>query len=221
MAGASAASDQAFANALSESRLQLTSFARRLSRDREAAEDLVQETLLRAWAARERFEPGTNFRAWTHKILQNLFLSQRRRARFVGDFDEADAERRSAKAETQTTVAELNTIVDLLLQIPATQQHALRMIAFEDLTYEEAAFQTGVAVSTIKTRVHRGREALKALVNGERQARPAPQETGQEEHTPLIGEALKLNAGQKRGAWAAAKAAGLPYLIGRSPEQPS
>jgi RNA polymerase sigma-70 factor (ECF subfamily) len=208
------AADRAFGDALSRLRLRLTSFARWLVRDGEAAEDLVQETLLRAWAARKRLEPGTNLKAWTYAILRNLFLSQRRRARFVGEFDEMEAERRLAQAESQTGAAELNEIVDLLEQIPAAQQQVLRMIVLESLSYEEAAERTGVAVGTIKSQVHRAREALKTLVNGGPEAKPVSLPTRSEALRKAAGVPPESRNRDLRGAWAAAKAAGRPLLIG-------
>ena len=66
----------------------LRAFGRSLSGSRDLADDLVQETLLKAWAARKRFQAGTNMRAWTFIILRNLFLSQMRRARFKGEWDD-------------------------------------------------------------------------------------------------------------------------------------
>lgn len=166
------ATDRAFGRALSNSRSRLTSFARWLVRDRDAAEDLVQETMLRAWASRKQFEPGSNLKAWTFRILRNLFVSQRRRARFVGEFDEGDAERKLAQGETQSGTAQLTELAGWMEQLPAAQQHALRMIAVESLSYEEAAGRAGVSVGTMKSRVYRAREALRAMANGRPQAVP-------------------------------------------------
>ncbi|MEM8827541.1 MAG: sigma factor, partial [Pseudomonadota bacterium] len=69
----------------------LRAFGRSLSGNADTADDLVQETLLKAWAARHRFQAGTNMRAWTFIILRNLFLSQMRRARFKGEWDDFTA----------------------------------------------------------------------------------------------------------------------------------
>ena len=77
-------SDPDFKDQLSAVIPHLRAFGRSLSGSRDLADDLVQETLLKAWAARKRFQAGTNMRAWTFIILRNLFLSQMRRARFKG-----------------------------------------------------------------------------------------------------------------------------------------
>ena len=71
----------------------LRNFARGLCRQRDMADDLVQETLLKAWAAQDRFEPGTSMRAWTFVILRNAYLTDMRRNRFRGEYDEGVAER--------------------------------------------------------------------------------------------------------------------------------
>ena len=80
-------SDPDFKEQLASVIPHLRAFGRSLSGSRDLADDLVQETLLKAWAARKRFQAGTNMRAWTFIILRNLFLSQMRRARFRGEWD--------------------------------------------------------------------------------------------------------------------------------------
>jgi DNA-directed RNA polymerase specialized sigma24 family protein len=79
----------------------LRAFGRSLSGSRDLADDLVQETLLKAWAARKRFQAGTNMRAWTFIILRNLFLSQMRRARFKGEWDDITASKILAAPASQ------------------------------------------------------------------------------------------------------------------------
>src|ERR1044072_2524872 len=86
-------SDKDFKRALPEVHPHLRAFARWLCGCRDRADDLAQETLLRAWAARDRYRAGTNFKAWTFTILRNHFYSEARRARFHGDYDEGMAER--------------------------------------------------------------------------------------------------------------------------------
>src|SRR3546814_3623458 len=77
-----------------------TLFRSSLSGNRDVADDLVQETLLKAWAARKRFQAGTNMRAWTFIILRNLFLSQMRRARFKGEWDELRSEEHTSELQS-------------------------------------------------------------------------------------------------------------------------
>ena len=144
---------------------QLRAFGRSLSGNRDLADDLVQETLMKAWAARSRFQAGTNMRAWTFIILRNLFLSQMRRSRFTGEWDELVADRLLAAPAGQDRQIELGDVERALQHLPASQREALILVGAGGFAYEEAAEICGVAVGTIKSRVARGRVALEALMN--------------------------------------------------------
>ena len=145
---------------------QVRAFGRTLSGDRDLADDLVQETLLKAWAARDRFEAGTNMRAWTFIILRNLFLSQMRRNRFRGEWDDVVAERVLSAPATQDAHVALGDLQRALQYLPEPQREALILIGAGGFGYEEAAEICGVAVGTIKSRVARGRVALEAVMTG-------------------------------------------------------
>ncbi len=146
----------------------LRAFGRSLSGNRDLADDLVQETLLKAWAARKRFQAGTNMRAWTFIILRNLFLSQMRRARFKGEWDEITASRLLAAPASQDRHVELGDMQRALLHLPQPQREALILVGAGGFAYEEAAEICGCAVGTIKSRVARGRVALETLLtNGD------------------------------------------------------
>jgi RNA polymerase sigma factor (sigma-70 family) len=156
-----------------EFKLQLTqviphlrAFGRSLSGSRDLADDLVQETLLKAWAARKRFQAGTNMRAWTFIILRNLFLSQMRRARFKGEWDEITASRLLAAPASQDRHIELGDMQRALMHLPQPQREALILVGAGGFAYEEAAEICGCAVGTIKSRVARGRVALETLLGG-------------------------------------------------------
>ncbi len=142
----------------------LRAFGRSLSGNRDLADDLVQETLLKAWAARKRFQAGTNMRAWTFIILRNLFLSQMRRARFKGEWDDLVADRVLAAPASQDKHVELADMQRALMHLPQPQREALILVGAGGFAYEEAADICGVAVGTIKSRVARGRVALEALM---------------------------------------------------------
>jgi RNA polymerase sigma-70 factor (ECF subfamily) len=144
----------------------LRAFGRSLSGSRDLADDLVQETLLKAWAARLRFQAGTNMRAWTFIILRNLYLSQMRRSRFKGEWDDLVAERLLAAPASQDRHVELGDLQRALLHLPQSQREALILVGAGGFAYEEAAEICGVAVGTIKSRVARGRTALEAIMSG-------------------------------------------------------
>ena len=143
----------------------LRAFGRSLSGSRDLADDLVQETLLKAWAARKRFQAGTNMRAWTFIILRNLFLSQMRRARFKGEWDELTASKILSAPASQDRHIELSDMQRALMHLPQPQREALILVGAGGFAYEEAAEICGCAVGTIKSRVARGRVALEALLS--------------------------------------------------------
>ena len=159
-----ALSDEEFRQQLGLVIPHLRAFGRSLSGNRDTADDLVQETLLKAWAARKRFQAGTNMRAWTFIILRNLYLSQMRRARFKGEWDDLAADRLLAAPASQDKHVELSDMQRALLHLPQPQREALILVGAGGFAYEEAAEICGVAVGTIKSRVARGRVALEALM---------------------------------------------------------
>jgi len=145
---------------------QLRAFGRTLSGNRDSADDLVQEALLKAWAARDRFEGGTNMRAWTFIILRNLFLSQMRRNRFRGEWDQVAADRILSAPAGQDRIVDLGDVHRALQFLPQPQREALILIGAGGFSYDEAAEICGVAVGTVKSRVARGRIALEAAMTG-------------------------------------------------------
>jgi RNA polymerase sigma factor (sigma-70 family) len=158
-------SDPEFKKQLATVIPHLRAFGRSLSGSRDLADDLVQETLLKAWAARQRFQAGTNMRAWTFIILRNLYLSQMRRARFKGEWDDLVADRLLAAPASQDRHVELNDMQRALLHLPQPQREALILVGAGGFAYEEAAEICNVAVGTIKSRVARGRVALESLMS--------------------------------------------------------
>jgi len=138
----------------------LRRYARQLSRDQGDGDDLVQETMARAWAARTRFQPGTNFRAWLFRILRNLFLTNRRRdGRSVSWNPDIDDDRLVTPADQESGVmlADLDAALD---SITPGQAEALVLVTQEGLSYEEAAVRLGVPMGTVRSRVFRARAAV-------------------------------------------------------------
>ena len=160
--------DTVFRTALMAAVPPLRAYARSLAGNADTADDLVQETLAKAWVARARFVPGTNMRAWTHVILRNVFFSLNRRARFAGEWNDFDADLRLAVPAQQDAHVALADLVRAMQQLPADQREALIMIGAGGMTCEDVAALCDCAVGTIKSRVSRARNALRALLeNGQ------------------------------------------------------
>ncbi len=180
-------SDDDFKHELAAVIPHLRAFGRSLSGSRDLADDLVQETLMKAWAARARFQAGTNMRAWTFIILRNHFLSQKRRARFTGEWDDLTADRLLAAPAGQDMQLELADMQRGLMQLPENQREALILVGAGGFAYEEAAEICGVAVGTIKSRVARARVALEEIL--ETGALP-PRASGAEQGSGALNEIM-------------------------------
>ncbi len=142
----------------------LRAFAISLVGKVDSADDLVQETVLKAWANRTRFAAGTNMRAWLFTILRNEFYSVfRKRRREVEDADGLIAGSVAVHPEQHGHMDMIDTQAALAL-LPVDQREALLLVAASDLSYEEAAAVCGVAVGTIKSRVNRARVRLSTLL---------------------------------------------------------
>ena len=129
------------------------------------ADDLVQETLLRALANIDSFQPGTNMSAWLFTILRNLFRSEyRKRRREVEDTDGSYAETLKSQPE-QTSRVEFEEFRTALNKLPDDQREALILVGASGFSYEEAAEICGCAVGTIKSRVNRARTRLSHLLS--------------------------------------------------------
>jgi RNA polymerase sigma factor (sigma-70 family) len=155
---------EAFKNELTRVVPHLRAFARGLCGRPDMADDLVQETLLKAWAAQARFEPGTSMRAWTFVILRNAYLTDMRRNRFRGEYDEGVAERILVAPADQEGPIHLADMHRALLTLPPERREALLLVGAGGFSYEEAAEISGCAVGTIKSRVGRARAALTRMM---------------------------------------------------------
>ncbi len=130
------------------------------------ADDLTQEALIKAWASRDSFTPGTNMRAWLCTILRNVFYSHiRRHAREIQDVEGVHAGKLVAQPEQQGHV-ELQDLAEAMQKLPEDQREALMLVAAAGFSYEEAADICGCAVGTIKSRVSRARQTLLQMFDG-------------------------------------------------------
>lgn len=144
----------------------LRTFSRGLCGWRDMADDMVQDAMLRGWAARASFTPGTNFRAWMFMILRNQFYSTIRKDKRMTSWDPEVAERVLVEAPSQQDAIHLADVARALQQLPPEQREVLLLIGANGASYEEAAEVIGCAIGTIKSRLARGRKALAALIDG-------------------------------------------------------
>jgi RNA polymerase sigma-70 factor (ECF subfamily) len=143
----------------------LRAFAISLSGNGDRADDLVQETLLRALANIDSFQPGSNLPAWLFTILRNLFRSEyRKRRREVEDTDGSYAESLKSHPE-QNSRLEFQEFRAALAKLPPDQREALILVGASGFSYEEAAAICECAVGTIKSRVNRARTRLADLLS--------------------------------------------------------
>src|SRR5487761_2616196 len=138
-------------------------FALSLSRKPDRADDLVQETLMKAWANMASFVPGTNLRAWLFTIQRNIFYSQYRKRREVEDADGHKAAMLSSPP-AQLDHMDFQDFRVALDTLPVDQREALILIGASGMSYEEAAEVCGCAIGTIKSRVNRARVKLAEIL---------------------------------------------------------
>lgn len=143
----------------------LRAFAASLSGSMQLADDLVQDTLLKAWGNSDKFEPGTSLRAWLFTILRNTYYSlYRKRGREVQDSEGTYAERMATHGNQESHL-DLADFRKALAKLPEEQREVLIMVGATGLSYEEAAEICGVAIGTIKSRVNRARTKLAELLS--------------------------------------------------------
>jgi RNA polymerase sigma-70 factor (ECF subfamily) len=143
---------------------QLRAFARTLSGNPTAADDLAQDAVMKAWDARESFEIGTNMKAWTFMILRNQFDSEKRRSWRQTQLDQEAAERTLVAIDDPAAPIALDELRLGLRMLPAEQREALILVGAGGFAYEEAAAICGCAVGTVKSRVSRARRALQLVL---------------------------------------------------------
>jgi len=156
--------DQGFIDGVMAALPALKAFAISLTRDADKAEDLTQDTVLKAISKQETFEEGTNLQAWLFTILRNsYFTTHRKIRREVSDTDGIYAAKLEAipGQEDHLMIGKLQAA---LIRLPPKQRNALLLIGLEGVEYEDAAVELGCAVGTIKSRVNRARTRLAELL---------------------------------------------------------
>jgi RNA polymerase sigma-70 factor (ECF subfamily) len=164
----------------------LYNFAHWLTQNREEAEDLVQETYLKALKGFASFQQGTNFRAWMYRILRNTFLTSRTglSVKMTEPLDlEEDPAALPVTPDTPESVllarADQQAVQDALQRLPVHFREVILLCDMEEMSYQEIAETIGIPIGTVMSRLSRARKSMRELletqVRGASQARGAPQ----------------------------------------------
>jgi RNA polymerase sigma-70 factor, ECF subfamily len=154
-------------NSLLENEIpKLRRYALRLKRNRADADDLVQDCLLRAIRKSHLWERGTNLRAWLFTIMHNNHVNDVRRSLREGDKVEVEeVAPMLTVAESQSASLQLRDIDRAIVRLPEGQRRALLLVGLEGRSYEEGAAILDVPVGTVRSRLSRAREAVRALID--------------------------------------------------------
>lgn len=143
---------------------RLRRYARALTGNAAAADDLVQDTMERAWSKLASWRRGSDMRAWLFGIMHNLYVDQLRRAPpAAASLDDADEPCIAASQGDRLALRDLESALRLL---PGEQREVVLLVALEDMRYEEVAAALGIPLGTVMSRLARGRERLRALMEG-------------------------------------------------------
>jgi len=158
---------------------RLRVYAMSLTRDIDRADDLVQQTALKALAGRESFRTGTNFAGWMFRIQRNEFISELRRTRPTVDLDDPAAQAKSHAPQQETGLV-MGEFMAAFRQLSSGARHAILLSKVEGQSHEQIASRAGISVGTVKSRIWRGRAMLERLLDP-----PATPHRGtQPKHTP-------------------------------------
>lgn len=142
---------------------RLRRYARALTGERSAADDLVQDTLERAWSKFHLWRRGSDLRAWLFTVMHNVHVNQVRSRRNRGetlDYDTCPVEVRATQGDT----LEIRDLDAALSRLPDEQREVLLLVGLEQFGYEEAARVLGIPIGTVMSRLSRGRERLRTLL---------------------------------------------------------
>lgn len=153
---------------------RLRRYARALTRDAHRADDLVQDTLVRALAKQDLWEPGTNLRAWLFTLMHNHYVNDLRRdKRSAGAVAIEEVSASLIAIADPTASRQLHELERALGQLPAEQREVILLVGLEGLSYEDAAAILAVPIGTVRSRLSRGREALRRQLGMEEPVDPA------------------------------------------------
>ena len=145
---------------------RLRRYARALTGTREAADDLTQDALERAWQKRALWQPGTDLRAWMFTIMHNVFVNGTRKVRPTVSLDDLAVEdSRPATGTSVETGIVLGELARSLVLLPEEQREVLLLVGLEQFSYAEASEMLGVPIGTVMSRLSRARERLRLLLD--------------------------------------------------------
>ena len=142
---------------------RLRRYARALVGERAPADDLVQDTLERAWRKFHLYRPGTDLRAWLFTVMHNVYVNQVRAMRESTTIDDLELEATGALPGDGLEIRDLDRA---MRSLPLEQREVLLLVALEELSYDEAARALGVPIGTVMSRLSRARERLRGLMSG-------------------------------------------------------
>jgi RNA polymerase sigma factor (sigma-70 family) len=143
---------------------RLRRYARALVGERAAADDLVQDTLERAWTKLHLYRHGTDLRAWLFTVMHNVHVNRVRATRPTDPLDDEMPE--LAQRATQGDGLMVRDLERSIAALPVAQREVLLLVALEDLSYDETARVLGIPIGTVMSRLARAREKLRALMHG-------------------------------------------------------
>ena len=144
----------------------LRRYARGLTGERGAADDLVQDTLERAWNRIALWQRRGDMRAWLFSILHNLFIDRVRSKRASPEEQVGEEEISAPARATQADMLEVRDLDRALLRLPPDQREVLLLVAVEQMTYAQVGAALGVPLGTVMSRLSRARERLRAILEG-------------------------------------------------------
>jgi RNA polymerase sigma-70 factor (ECF subfamily) len=179
-----------FNSRLEEQMPRLRRYARGLTRDVNRADDLVQDTLVRALAKQHLWQAGTNLRAWLFTLMHNQHVNDVRRSnREGGNLDVEDMAAVLVANTDPTASRQLYELERALARLPLEQRESILLVGLEGLRYDEAATILGVPIGTVRSRLSRGRDALRKLMGMDEIEAPAAATAEAEELTEELAEA--------------------------------
>lgn len=150
---------------------RLRRYARALVGDRAGADDLVQDTLERGWQKLASWRHGSDMRAWLFSIMHNLRMDQLRKPVLANEVLEQDS-LQTAMTDSQSHGLEIRDLQSALALLPLEQRQIVLLVALEQMTYEEVAQTLALPLGTVMSRLSRGREKLRTLMDGQQLLAP-------------------------------------------------